>query len=135
MNNRVFFRSSATLARRVVARLALLPLLPLLPLAINPVCAQSASPPSRQAAPTTTGASGASTLEFRSALEGYKSYTEEKTIDWKQANDNVGKIGGWREYAREASQPESAAGSADIPTNTNPATDSKADPKAGSAKP
>ena len=112
MNNRIFFRSSAILARLAVAHLALLPL------AISPVYGQPASP-----------------LEFRSAFEGYKPYTEEKTIDWKRANDNVGKIGGWREYAREASQPETATAPAVIPATTDPKADSKADPKAGSAKP
>lgn len=46
---------------------------------------------------------------FRSALEGYKPYTDEKTVNWKEVNDNAGRIGGWREYAKEASQPESGA--------------------------
>ena len=112
MNNRIFFRSLAMLARLVVAPLVLLSL------AISPVYGQPVSP-----------------LEFRSAFEGYKPYTEEKTIDWTRANDNVGKIGGWREYAREASQPETAAEPAAIPARTDPKADSKADPKAGSAKP
>ena len=112
MNNRIFFRPSATLVKLAAAHLVLLSL------AISPVYGQPASP-----------------LEFRSAFEGYKPYTEEKTIDWKRANDNVGKIGGWREYAREASQPETAAEPAAIPARTDPKADSKADPKAGSAKP
>ena len=92
----------------------------LCPLALSQVYAQPAAP-----------SSGASALEFRSAFEGYKPYTDEKIIDWKRANDNVGKIGGWREYAREASQPETAAGPAAAPAKADP----KADPKAGSAKP
>ena len=128
MNNRIFFRPSAILAMlAMLARLAVA----LLPLAISQVYAQPTLPSSGQAAPTTTDASGVSPLEFRSAFEGYKPYTDEKTVDWKRANDNVGKIGGWREYAREASQPETAAGPAVIPAKTDP----KADPKAGSAKP
>lgn len=45
---------------------------------------------------------------YRSAFEGYKPYTDEKIIDWKQANDNTGKIGGWREYAKEAQQSDAA---------------------------
>ena len=40
--------------------------------------------------------------EFRSALEGYKPYTEETTVNWKAANDNTAQAGGWRAYAREA---------------------------------
>ena len=49
---------------------------------------------------------------YRSTLEGYQSYTDEKVVDWKEANDNTGRIGGWREYAKEASEsktPEDAA--------------------------
>lgn len=108
MNIRIFLRPPAMLARLTAAHLVLLPL------AISPVYAQPSSP-----------------LEFRSAFEGYKPYTDEKTIDWKRANDNVGKIGGWREYAREASQPDTAAGPAVTPAKADP----KADPKSGSAKP
>ena len=110
MNNRIFFRPSAILVRLAGASMVLCPL------ALSQVYAQPATPPP-----------GASALEFRSAFEGYKPYTEEKTVDWKRANDNVGKIGGWREYAREASQPDTAAGPTVIPAKT--------DPKAGSAKP
>jgi hypothetical protein len=29
-------------------------------------------------------------------------------IGWREANDNVARIGGWRAYAREAQQPEPA---------------------------
>ena len=49
---------------------------------------------------------------YRSALEGYQPFTDEKIVDWKEANDNAGRIGGWREYAKEASDaqtPEVAA--------------------------
>jgi len=58
---------------------------------------------------------------FRSALEGYQPYTDEKIIPWKEANDNVGRIGGWREYAKEARQAPDAA--------------AKPDPRAVQAKP
>jgi len=49
---------------------------------------------------------------FQSAFEGYKPYTDEKTGNWVEANDRVGKIGGWRVYAKEARQPDAAAGNA-----------------------
>jgi len=42
--------------------------------------------------------------EYRSALEGYQPYSESKTVPWKEANDTVGKIGGWRAYAKEAAE-------------------------------
>jgi hypothetical protein len=51
-----------------------------------------------------TSEPGAATLPaFRSALEGYQRHSDEKMLDWKQTNDNVGQIGGWRAYARQAS--------------------------------
>ena len=49
---------------------------------------------------------------FQSAFEGYQPYTDEKTGNWVEANDTVGKIGGWRVYAKEARQPDAAAGNA-----------------------
>ena len=48
---------------------------------------------------------------YRSALEGYQRYTEEKTVNWKEANDATARIGGWREYAKEASQTQVPEGS------------------------
>ena len=51
-------------------------------------------------------AAGTALPPYRSALDGYQRYTEEKTVDWKQANDTTARIGGWREYARQASQPQ-----------------------------
>ncbi len=38
----------------------------------------------------------------RPAFEGYRAYAEPPPADWRQANDTVGRIGGWRTYAREA---------------------------------
>lgn len=45
-------------------------------------------------------------VAFQSALEGYKPYTDEKIVNWKEANDAVARIGGWRAYAKEASRTE-----------------------------
>ncbi len=41
-------------------------------------------------------------LSFRSTFEGYQRFSDEKVGSWRAANDNVGRIGGWREYAKEA---------------------------------
>lgn len=49
---------------------------------------------------------------WRSAFESYQTFTDEKTLSWRQANDTVQGVGGWRAYAREAAQPASAAASA-----------------------
>lgn len=37
-----------------------------------------------------------------SAFESYKPYTDEPVGNWKAANDTTARIGGWREYARQA---------------------------------
>ena len=44
---------------------------------------------------------------FQSALDGYQPYTDDKTVDWKAANDTTAQIGGWRAYAKEAAVPAS----------------------------
>ena len=41
-------------------------------------------------------------LEYRSAFTGYQPFDEQKIMPWRDANDTVGRIGGWRAYAREA---------------------------------
>ena len=80
-----------------------------LPFYAGLVQAQGAAPsdPSTSSSPAAAMTREAPSI-YRSAFEGYKPYTDEKTIDWKQANDNTGKIGGWREYAKEAQQPDAA---------------------------
>lgn len=48
---------------------------------------------------------------WRSAFESYQPFSDQKTMPWRQANDTVQGVGGWRAYAREAAQPASAAAS------------------------
>ena len=38
-------------------------------------------------------------LSFRSSMEGYKPFADEKPIAWKQANEVARQRGGWRAYA------------------------------------
>ena len=57
---------------------------------------------------------------YRSALEGYQRYTEEKTVNWKEANDVTARIGGWREYAKEASQSQLPEGAAKLDSGATP---------------
>jgi hypothetical protein len=54
----------------------------------NPLDAQAAVPP----------------LAPPSAFAGYRFHSEPKLTPWREANETVGRIGGWRAYAREASQ-------------------------------
>lgn len=58
-----------------------------------------ATPPAKRA----TGPQAAP-LPFQSAFDGYKPYTDEPTLEWRQANELTAQIGGWRAYAREAAQ-------------------------------
>lgn len=59
-----------------------------LPAAAQPVAQPKAQPPA-----------------FKSALESYRPYTDEKLVDWKTANDTTARVGGWRAYAKEAGMP------------------------------
>jgi hypothetical protein len=52
-------------------------------------------------------------LTYRSALEGYQPFADEKPIPWKEANETVYRRGGWQAYAKEASN--SGAAEAETP--------------------
>jgi hypothetical protein len=48
-------------------------------------------------------------LAHESAFAGYRGLADtEATRSWRETNEHVGRIGGWRVYAREAQQPDSA---------------------------
>ena len=69
---------------------------------------------------TPTSASSEKSVASPSVFDGYKPYTDEPPGNWKAANDNVAQIGGWREYAKQAQQPDNmpaAAGKAVEPTS------------------
>lgn len=92
-------------------------------LAVLAATAQPTSPTPRQSpAPAASVTSTrADTTPYRSALENYQPYADEKVRPWKEANDAVRAIGGWRTYAKEANEqsgktPASPAGSVDPAT-------------------
>lgn len=68
-------------------------------LAAGAAAAQPAPPPAPVPEP----------FAFRSALEQYQPYAPQPVGSWRGANDTVGRIGGWRAYAREAAASEAAA--------------------------
>lgn len=73
-----------------------------------------AAPPARPAPPDPLDARSATpTLRHRSVFDGYRRQGDDAPIGWRQANDTVGRIGGWRSYAREAAA--SAPGTAPSP--------------------
>lgn len=54
------------------------------------------------------GAASPSPLPYTSALSAYQAYTDEQVQPWREANERVGRIGGWRTYAKEAARGTSA---------------------------
>ena len=63
-------------------------------------------------------------LAYASPFSQYRRPGDEKLISWRDANDTVARIGGWRAYAREAQQPEPAP-AAKPPAATPAATPSE----------
>jgi hypothetical protein len=95
---------------------------------------QPATPPAGAASSTASA-----DLSYRSAMEGYQRFSDEKVGSWREANDNVGRIGGWREYAKEAQGATStvpAAGAASpAPARAAASAPTPARPAASAARP
>jgi hypothetical protein len=47
-------------------------------------------------------------LLYQSVFGAYQSYQAQPVSSWREINDEVEKIGGWRAYARETSESETA---------------------------
>ncbi len=77
--------------------------------------------------PAAATTSSAPALPFGSALAGYQPFAETKVQPWRDTNDTVGRVGGWRAYSREARAPQADNGVA--PALAAP------DPHAGHGKP
>jgi hypothetical protein len=67
------------------------------------------------------------TVVYPSAFKAYRRLDDARPVPWKQANDTVERIGGWRAYAREASQPDAPASA---PAATTPAPARASEPAA-----
>ena len=72
------------------------------------LCATVLSKASAQGAPPAPAVS-LPAVEHRSAFEGYRPFAAEDVQPWRQSNDTVRDIGGWKAYAREISGPEAPA--------------------------
>ena len=55
-------------------------------------------------------------LTYRSPFAAYQADKIEEPRSWRDVNDRVGSIGGWRVYAREAQAPQSTPFAIDKPT-------------------
>lgn len=75
-------------------------------------------------------------LPYTSALQGYQPFADEKVRSWKESNDTVGKIGGWRAYAKEAAEPDAKSSpmQAESPAASAKTPKAPADPHAGHGK-
>lgn len=67
-------------------------------------------------------------LLHQSSLASYRRMADDKPLSWREANDTVTRIGGWRVYAREAQQSDTAAAA-------KPAAPAPAAPPNETAKP
>ena len=55
---------------------------------------------------------------YKSSLASYRLLSDEKVRSWKETNDIVGRIGGWRAYAKEAQEPETPGADKSVPADS-----------------
>ena len=67
--------------------------------AVGAAWAQASAPIPPVAQPSAVG-KAAPTI-YRSAFDGYSGHADIPVRPWREVNDQVGRIGGWRVYARE----------------------------------
>lgn len=72
-------------------------------LLMGAACSTPDQPPGTPRLPSDVAvpAAARSSIVYRSSFDGYQSDRETNAMAWKQANDTVHTIGGWRSYARE----------------------------------
>ena len=83
-------------------------------------CTALSSAAFAQTTPPKTSGDKAQAAPFRSAFEGYQAWADDPVSSWKASNDTVARIGGWREYAKQA-QSDDAASPPTADANTIPA--------------
>ncbi len=89
------------------------------PIATSPPTGSGASRTGAIAASATPNAAGTSMpLQFESVLSRYKPMTDQKLGSWREANDTVTRIGGWRTYLKESQAPDTAAPATTAPSTT-----------------
>ena len=54
-------------------------------------------------------------LKYSSVFSQYQGFKEQPVLPWRETNDAVEKIGGWRVYAKEAGRPDAADKAANTP--------------------
>lgn len=85
----------------------------------TPVLVQTVSVIAGEARPQPTN-TAPPPLRYSSVFDQYRGYDEIQVGSWRESNDTVGRIGGWRHYAREAEQTDDAEGTAQPDTSGQP---------------
>jgi len=121
--------SMAVLRWRLAGRRALPPLLSLAALT-----AQAQSPATSSRPDPLDSQATVPALNYQSSFAQNRALSGEKVISWREANDSVARIGGWRVYAREAQQSDAAQAPASVPV-AEPTAPAPAAAAAAAAKP
>jgi hypothetical protein len=92
--------------------------------------------PTTGATTATTAPSGSGTstlLRFDSVLSRYKPMSDQKLSTWREANDTVTRIGGWRTYLKESQSPDTVVPTipSAAPRPATPKPPTAPDPHAG----
>src|SRR5215207_6346561 len=69
--------------------------------AVSALLAFAAGAQTGPAPVTAADAEPAAPPSFRSAMDGYKPFTDDKPIPWREANETARQRGGWHAYAKE----------------------------------
>jgi hypothetical protein len=72
---------------------------------VGSALAQAAPRPAPAADPLDPAASVPAQVYRSSLANDYRRLRVEPAVPWRDANETVGRIGGWRAYAREAAEP------------------------------
>ncbi len=96
-------------------------------LCIATLVAHAQTPPSAGRRDPLDARARVAPLVYRSSLMPTPAADADKPITWREANDTVTRIGGWRTYAREAQEP--------VPARTVPSPAASASAPDGTGKP
>ena len=74
-------------------------------------------------------------LRYESAFAKFRRVGDDQPLAWRDANEAVARIGGWRAYAREGQQPDAAAAPVPVPVQRPAAASAAASAPAAVARP
>ena len=66
-------------------------------------------------------------LQYSSTMSDYQAYKDQPVQSWRQVNDRVGSIGGWRAYAKEIKSGEPASAKDSAPASDPHSGDHRGD--------